>query len=376
MAGNDFDMGHQQGVHFCAQVPEILSSIRDIPVFHDKIQRCIPLAIYRFVLKRYGREFLAYHQAQHQQGSTLSSYQYMKGLTEGLQIPFELYYGLASLEVITSEMPHLPSLGCTTLLFGKNRTRSGQTLLAYNHDFPEPFGKHLILRRKRPLNGYASLSVTYEISTGAIAGVNEKGLALSINHAFERKVLRHQPALFVTNLLQLCLDRCANVSEAQELILSTPVTNGSMLSLIDESGAMLNIEVSSRGKALRHERENFIGTFNNYQTEEMQKLELPLDTKGSKMLRGMLVHACNIGRNRRWANIYDPSIRVDESIIREWLSDHDNRDGDIDTICRHHSSTSSTLASMMIFPESREIKLATGLACRADYQNFKLFPLS
>jgi predicted choloylglycine hydrolase len=336
------------------------------------LQKRIPLFIYKKLFAAIGKKFLKYHSDFFQMYQKSQIHERVLGLAQGLEMSPAFVYGLCALEVTTSELPHRPQLGCTSLAFEGTRTQAGTPLIAYNHDFPESFGPYLMVRRNEPKSGFASLNLTYPISLGCIAGVNEKGLAITINHAFEKTVEKNQAALFVTCLLQECLDHCENVDEAIDLILTTPTTNGSMLTLVDASGKRAVVEVSSRKRILRKATTGLLSTFNKYQEAELEKIELPLHTVGTKMFKGRLVHEHNIERPRRFAEVFDPEKIYSDDAIRELLSDHDGADGGAHTICRHHKDTSSTLASVLIKSKEKEMKVIFGPACQGEYQRFVL----
>lgn len=372
--GTDAERGHQQGQVYAKNLGAILDSIRQIGFLPYDLQKKIPLFVYKKLFASIGKKFLKHHHDFFQTYQKSRIHDRILGLAEGLGASPYFVYGLCALEVTTSELPHQqPQLGCTSLAFEATRTKIGTPLIAYNHDFPESFGPYLIVRHNEPKTGFASLNLTYPVSLGCIAGVNEKGLAITINHAFEKTVAKNQAALFVTCLLQECLDHCANVEEAVDLILKTPTTNGSMLTLIDASGKRAVVEVSSRKRVLRKPEEGLFCTFNKYQETELEKGELPLNTIGTKMFKGRLVHEHNIGRLRRFTEIFDAEKTYSDDDIHKLMSDHDGGDGDAHTICRHHKDTSSTLASVIIRPKEKEMKVVFGLACQGEYEKFVLW---
>lgn len=372
VCGDAYQRGFEQGDYFKRDVPTIFNSIKEIEILPYNLQKLIPNQIWKGYFWYEGRKYSQYHQKNLEQKVDLKNQ--WCGLANGFCENKSTIYGMVCLEVITSEVPHYPylNLGCSSLALSSAHTSFNEPVIVYNHDFPDSFGKHLFVRKNKPSNGYTSLSLTYPLLLGAIGGINSAGLAISINHAFERKINKDQSATLVTYLLQECLDHCATVDEAIARILKTPVTNGSMLTVLDKSGKSAALEVSSHGNFLRENSKDYSITFNKYQVKELERFELPLSTRGSKMFKGELVHKHNIERSRRFLEIFDESKKYSEAEIKKIFSDHDGGVGGLATICRHHPSTSSTLASSLFFPESQKIKVIFGKPCEGEYQEFSL----
>lgn len=368
--GSDFERGEQQGLAFRGRIAEMIDDIRQIEMLPLGLQKIIPIGIYRVAFRLAGRSYWHRHEPflTAYAGADLKAK--VAGLARGFGVPRDLVYGLAAMEVITSEMPHVPNYGCTSLAFGATHAACGEPLIAYNHDFPESFGPHLYVRHNRPKQGIPSLSLAYPVLLGAIAGVNEAGLAVSINHAFERRVNKKQGALFVTWLLQDCLDRFRTAEAAAAHTLKTPVTNGSMLTFVDKTGGRAVVELTSR-RRLRRAPDAGVGfTFNKYRIPEMEELEIPIATRGTKMFKGRLVHGANIERLRRFSEMYDPHKVYTEQDIHALMSDHAGSVGGMGTICRHDATTSTTLASAILHPVTGEIQMIFGPACCGRYRTY------
>lgn len=370
--GDAYVRGFQQGDEFRRDFSRIIRSIKEIEILPYNLQKLIPNKFFEGYFWYEGRKYFRNHQKNLTEKTDFKDQ--WQGLADGFFKSEFTIYGMVCLEVITSEMPHEPSLalGCSSLALASKHTSFNEPVIAYNHDFPDSFGKHLFVRKNTPDNGYASLSLTYPLLLGAIGGVNSAGLAISINHAFERKINKDQSATLVTYLLQECLDHCATVDEAVARILKTPVTNGSMLTVLDKTGKSAVLEVSSHGNFLRENSKDYSITFNKYQVKDLEPFELPLNTRGSKMFKGELVHKHNIERSRRFLDIFDESKKYSEAEIKKIFSDHDGGKGGLATICRHHQATSNTLASSLFYPESQKIKVIFGQPCEGEYQEYIL----
>lgn len=365
--GDDEQMGLQQGQVFSGVVDDVIDQLKTIELLPMGLFKAVPRGLIKFGFSKIGKKFLKQH---HQHLTTHHQHwnNWLLGFAQGSGLSLEFVYGIAILELITSELPHYPVMGCTSVSVVVN----DGPLLAYNHDYPKSFGAFTYIKHLKPKNKLSSLSVSYPLIPGAIAGINEAGLAISINHAFEQDIKKNTPALLVTWLLQDCLNTCTNTLEAKEKILNTPVSNGSMLTLMDKSGATEVIEVSSRKNKLRHTSDSFRYTFNKYQIDEMTKIELPLKTRGAKMFRGEFVHRCNWERQSRFDALFDKNKICSESEIMAIMADHAGGEGSMNTICRHHELTSETVASVIMRPHQKSMKVAFGHPCQNPYKEYKL----
>jgi len=271
-------------------------------------------------------------------------------------------YGINAFEL---ESAHLGfSYGCTSLGLGGRHCADGRARLVYNHDFPPAFEPFLRIRRSRPRDGIASLALTYPTLVGAMAGLNEAGLAISYNQAYATDLTRRRPATFVTMVLQECLDRCGSVAEALDHILATPVTNGAMLTLVDRSGDRAVVEVSAGLRLVRREREQrVLYTFNKYRLEETSAVEIPVGAVTTGIAAGYDVHRCNLTRERRLLELdFFAEARNDEALL-SLMADHDGGTGDEDTICRHSDPLSETIVSAILCPEAGTIRAVFGKPC-------------
>ncbi|HMR79935.1 MAG TPA: carcinine hydrolase/isopenicillin-N N-acyltransferase family protein, partial [Polyangiaceae bacterium] len=229
--------------------------------------------------------------------------------------------------------------------------------------------RFLVLRRSRPDDAAASLSVTYPAMVGAIAGVNQHGLALTVNQAFATDIDRRKAALLVTLLAQECLDACHDVAEAVQLIKRTPVTNGGLLTPVDASGARAVVELSAtRRKPRLPSDDAILYAFNKYLLPELQHVEVPVGAITTGIGAGYDIHATNIERERRYLEILRDGHAYSQNDIRALLADHDNGSGGMNTICCHGDALNMTIMHALIDPRARAIKLIVGRTCQGEYE--------
>lgn len=365
VSGTPFEQGLQQGEAARSSFKNILADISKIPVFAPALQQVIPRFVYPLGLKILGK--VAFKKQCHALKRSQCRFdQRLAGLTAGLKCGVALAYGLQAVEVVTAKLPF--SMGCSSLVFDPAITASDHALLAYNHDFPEVIGPYLTVRQCLPQEGLKHLAVTYLPILGAIAGVNEAGIALSLNHAYALQT-RLADTLPITMLVEECLSTCHNVEEVISKTLATPVPNGSMITAVSENGERAVIELAPGKSRVRRDSEPLSHTFNKYRLAEMETCEIPLAARGRGPLAGLGIHDHNLAREKRFLELRkNLKNRLDEKDIRALLSDHNGGSGDLGTICRHHPATHSTLASMILDPSARRLKITFGPPCRNEYE--------
>jgi hypothetical protein len=122
------------------------------------------------------------------------------------------------------------------------RTGSGP-ILAKTLDLPPGREHALLLRRSAPDNDFRSLELSLAGFPSALAGVNEKGLAVMVcsseAEADGSSRIAAPPMLFV----QDCLQRFSNVANAMEWCMTRPVGGNGTLLLADQSGALVGVDI-------------------------------------------------------------------------------------------------------------------------------------
>ncbi len=319
-----------------------------------------------------GAYYLLRHGPALRRHSNAKYWRAQQGLAEGAGVSLPLMFGLGAVpEIVGAQMGY--TLGCSAIAFAAGATTSNAPQIAYNHDFPPRFGRYNFVRHNQPSDGFASVCLSYPIMVGSLAGVNERGFAMTLNHAFSTDY-SGQPGLLLTTLVQDCLDRCASVAEAVQLVCETPVTNGAILTLADASGDRAVVERSCGASRVRRAQHGeLLVSFNKYKHPEMEAFEVPLGAVSTGLIAGIPLHESNLERQHRWDSLAGGfSARVDERAIHALMSDHADRDGDKNTICRHGDELSETLWGALIDCERRELKVVFGHTCSGDYATYAI----
>jgi hypothetical protein len=287
-------------------------------------------------------------------------------------------FGLGAVpELVGAQMGY--TLGCTALALAADVTASGGAQIVYNHDFPPRFGRYNFVRYNRPSDGYASVCLAYPIMVGCLAGVNERGLALTLNHAFSTDY-HGRGGLLLTTLVQDCLDRCATVAEAVELFSQAPVTNGAILTFADASGDRAAVERSCTQARVRRASDAVLCSFNKYCHADMEAYEVPLGAISSGLMSGIPLHESNVARKRRFDELLPATgvtggAKLDEEAIKRLMSDHDGRpSGHSNSVCRHDDELSETLWGAILCCRTRTLKVVFGHTCSGPYRSYRLEP--
>ncbi|MCA9619835.1 MAG: hypothetical protein KC731_12500, partial [Myxococcales bacterium] len=292
----------------------------------------------------------------------------VEGLARGAAVSPSLIYGLNAFELESAHIGY--RTGCTSLGLTGDHTRDGLPRLVYNHDFPPAFEPFLCLRKSRPSRGLAALAVTYPTLVGAIAGVNEAGLAISYNQAYATDLERGRPATFVTFAVQECLDGCHDVEEAVAHLLSLEVASGAMVTLVDAAGGRAVVELSGTQRQRRDPDGSILYTFNKYRLPTMTPVEIPVGAITTGLAAGYDVHRCNLTRQARFLALDHP--RRDDASLLQLMADHEDGAGSEDTICRHDDPLSETIMTAIINPVERSMSVLFGRPCREQPTRYTL----
>ncbi len=360
--GDARERARQQGLACAGEYRRAASSIGSLVVEPRHVGQRVHERLSQAGLLAAGAAYLVRHRpalVDHQRGKYWRAFE---GLAEGAGLTLPLMFGLGAVpEIVGAQMGY--TLGCTAIAVAAEASEDGGAQIAYNHDFPPRFGRYNFVRRNHPSDGYRSVSLSYPIMVGSLAGVNERGLALTLNHAFATD-FDSKPGLLLTTLVQDCLDRCADVGEALELFRTAPVTNGAILTFADAGGQRAVLERSCSLARTRSAEGPLLVSFNKYQHPDMSRVEVPLGAVSSGLIAGIPLHESNLARAARFKALEDAlPERMSAQALRQLMSDHGGDKGSANTICRHDDPLSETLWSAVLSTEQKSLRVAFGHAC-------------
>ena len=148
----------------------------------------------------------------------------MQGIAEGAGLPLRSVCLMNAMEAFIGSVEGrtvVPPLGaCSALAVRGTRSRTGEPIIARNFDYPPLFQPFFMLRESRPRDGFRSLDFAVAPQAGTVDGVNEKGLAITLNYAFVTDSAPPNP--LITMLIADALASCATVTEAVRRITASP----------------------------------------------------------------------------------------------------------------------------------------------------------
>jgi|GEM_PF-2935083 len=372
-SGSPYKLGEDQGFFVREHADQVLKSLLESEFVSSLLRIAGPQVLKAVLaLKGFSIRFPVVSSLKDQ---IPRQWERMRGLADGSGLGINAMLGLANIEAVSAQFYFI--MGCISMGLGKSHSRTRTPLIAYNHDFPGLFRKHLLMRRSQPDDGYESLQLSYPLLTGSICGVNEKGVAVTLNHAYSKESLGYFDSGIPPTLgVQEILDRCATVDEAIDLIRRIRFGCGSMITVMD-TRKMCALEFSRSRFGIRRSKDGFLLTLNAYQLEQLQAVEVPQKGKYDpkkfpKSFHGIFVHEHNWQRQKRCEELSVKTKVWKVSGLKKLLSDHKGlKTGNEGTICRHHP-TSETIASAILYPKERRMEVSRGHACQAHYQEFSL----
>lgn len=107
--------------------------------------------------------------------------------------------------------------GCTSFIIKGKKTADGDMLLGRNFDFfaGDSFAKNKIICFVKPDKGYKYAFVTWAGFTGVVSGMNEKGLAITINAS--KSSIPSASATPISILIKEILQYASNINEAKAI---------------------------------------------------------------------------------------------------------------------------------------------------------------
>jgi predicted choloylglycine hydrolase len=366
-SGTHYDMGIQQGKANRELLHRILEQAPKLEAVKDMKPKMLPTTLFLSLAKRRAVQLLENDIAEYypEQAKRL------RGISEGAGTGIGWAY-------FTQAMEFLPSFGpsdyklqaCTAMGFSPNRSRTHETIVAKNFDYPNEFATFQLTCESKPAKRYKTLGCTMAPLAGMLDGMNEHGLTVTYNLAFTTDTPENHAPLSMA--LQEMLETCKTTEEAVKFI--TEAKRGghdALLLIADSEGTMKTVEISSNHAETREPINGQIINTNHYQTVIMQKYEIPHNAMVVVRGNGFRLHESSEHRLARAQELLQGTSEVNEDIMVRILRDHgkEKRPSDL-TICRHHQ-ISSTLRSVLFYPDRKTVKVLYGNPCQSEYAEFR-----
>jgi len=304
----------------------------------------------------------------------------MQGIAEGAGLPLRSLCLMNAMEAFigsVGERAVVPPLGaCSALAVRGACSRTREPIIARNFDYPTLFPPFFTLRESRPRHGFRSLDFLVAPQAGTVDGVNEKGLAITVNYAFVTD--SGPPNSLISMLIADALASCATVTEAVRRITATPHWGAGMLMLADASGDLASVELSNTRAGVRRPApgEDWL-LFTNVcfcpETCPVQVSESAVwSNQAPSALRGVSVLQPHTDRCRRIQELFLKQSSVGPDELAAIMADHGPTgvpDGGSPCV---HTDYFMTTASLQWFPAKRRVRVSFTTACTAQFVEFNL----
>ncbi|MCE9531591.1 MAG: hypothetical protein K8T89_10785 [Planctomycetes bacterium] len=163
--------------------------------------------------------------------------------------------------IMTNAMPDLQKIGgCSTMVVESDRSKTKSPLFGRLLDWPphENLSDFTLVTVFRQPKKNTVATVTFPIILGAISGMNDKGLSLTINEikdakdASPKSDLKGVPMLI---LFRQLLEECATLEEVEKKLNATRRTGYFLLTVCDKTGGCV-FEVTTKNVVARKGTEN------------------------------------------------------------------------------------------------------------------------
>jgi hypothetical protein len=188
-------------------------------------------------------------------------------------------------------------LGCSTVIVEKERSKTGAPLFGRNFDWLPTKGitEHTLVVVYKGEGKRAFAAVTVTPITGVVSGMNDAGLAVTINEISLRRSKDRAAFNWKGTPLLLAfrrvLEECGTVAEAEKLLRGMERTTSCCLTICDKTGGVV-FEITPKNLEVRPAENGVCCCTNHFRTEKLtvenkclrfDKLA-PLCAKGGEML--------------------------------------------------------------------------------------------
>lgn len=196
LKGNNFDIGHHLGTMALHRYSNDMVISKEVP---------LRISCQNAYMKSHYREH----------------YDRMRGIAEAFRVDLSaqdcngIVYGNAL-------------FGCSAVYFPNHTSANNAAMLSRNFDFPVMLAKEPYIFEVYPESGYPSLYLCcFDLASGVLDGINSEGLTVAILADDESPIKYpaeptggRQVGFHELQIMRYLLDRCSNIEEAKEALLS------------------------------------------------------------------------------------------------------------------------------------------------------------
>ena len=374
--GEPYEMGFEQGCALRQKIREVRHCLADLEAFRGEQPRWLPYPLFlRLAEARCANSLVpALHRLS---PPTLAR---LRGISTGSGVPLRSLCLMNAMEAFISSMEGrtvpAPLGGCSSVAVLGDHSENSEAMVAHNFDYLPLLQPFYMLRECRPRNGWRSLEFAVAPQAGAVDGVNEKGLCVTLNYAFVTDV--GSPAPLITMVIAQTLAQCASVKEAADCMIRQPRWGAGLLMLADASGDLASLELTNTRAAIRRPApgQDWLVSTNVCSCAETGAVQVPEGSLFSdrlpRALRGRPVLRWHEDRARRLEELLLAQKTCNPDRLAAIMSDHGPKglpDGASPCV---HTDYWQTTATLQWFPARRSVKISYTTACQADYVELAL----
>jgi predicted choloylglycine hydrolase len=376
--GTPFEMGVAQGEALRERIQRGRRELNQLEVFRNERPWWLP---YKAFL-RFAEHKVSMMVAPGVSRKYPEMHERLKGIAQGAQVSLRTLYLLNGFESLMASVEgrfYIQAAlgGCSAVAVRGSKAADGQPAIARNFDYLHVVVPFYTFRESRPKNGLRALEFTTAPTAGTIDGMNEAGLCITYNYALSLDRPAKHSGL-ISMAISEALAKFKVVSEAAEWIASRPRWGGGLLMLVDATGDIASLELSSTCSELRRPAndDDFIHHTNCYAGPKTCAVQVPTNAvfnrRAPRELRGQLVLGSAACRRDRLAELLPNSGPLDARSLTALLSDHGpNGEATSDTVCMHGEYWNTT-ASLQWFPSQRKVRVSYSPTCKAEYVELRL----
>jgi hypothetical protein len=364
-------MGLSQGSELREKIIGTHESLRELEVFRLEQPFWLPYGLFLRLAERKSEHALV--PALRQRDPAMLAR--LQGVAEGAGLPLGSLCLMNAMEAFISSMQGRTTVplpgACSALAVRGARSRDGEPIIAKNFDYLPLVQPFFTLRESRPLNGLRSLDFTVAPLAGTVDGMNEKGLAITLNYAFVTD--RGEPNPLITMVIADTLATCGTVGEAVKHISARPRWGAGMLMLADASGDIASVELSNTCAGIRRPNAgtDWLSFTNVCLCPETCAVQVPesvvFSEKVPAPMRGKPVLHWHANRARRIEQLVQAQSCIGPDELAAIMADH-GPDGVPDgaSPCVHTDYWRTT-ASLQWYPARRRARVSYSAGCKARY---------
>lgn len=371
-SGNSTDRGLAHGRAMAEMIRESTGAIHELEAFRLRSPWWLP---YRaFVM-------LADYKAVRAVRTGLASelpetWARLQAMSQGSGVSLRRLALLNALEPVLSDLSgSITGLeaGCSAVAVGAERSGGYGAILAHNFDYLPLVQRFYCIRDERPNNGLRSLQFSIAPMAGTVDGINEAGLAVTLNYAYATD--KNRPAPTISMRLAEVLTRCRTVQDACDYLTHASRWGGGLIMLADAHGATASVELTSTKQFVRPSSSDGIVTHaNRVCGQPTLAVQLPTNAihgdRSPRALRGHRVHSSSEHRELALRDIEQHDSPLDPDTLAKQMANHGPTESPSRLTLCMHSDYWHTTACVQLLPEARRLRISYSTACQARYTDF------